>query len=140
MAVRLFADGGSRGNPGPSAIGAVIFDEQGSCLGEVSQYIGKATNNEAEYRSLVEGLKKALELGLKDIEVVMDSQLVVKQILGEYRVKHAGLRVFWQEAQELIKKFEKFDIQFTRRENNVEADKLVNQALDAAVGLDEDKI
>ena len=137
MTVKLFTDGGSRGNPGPAGIGAVIFDEDNNCLGEVSEYIGRATNNEAEYRSLIEGLKKAQEVGVQDIEVLMDSQLVVKQILGEYRVKNAGLRPLFLEALELSKQFDKFTITHVRREYNTEADKLVNQALDASAGLDD---
>jgi len=137
MTIRLYTDGGSRGNPGPAAIGAVLFDESKNCLGEVSEYIGRATNNVAEYRSLIEGLKKAQELNVKSLEVLMDSQLVVKQVLGEYRVKNAGLQSLWKEACALIKQFDQVDLQHIRRENNVDADRLVNQALDASAGLDD---
>jgi ribonuclease HI len=137
VTVKLFTDGGSRGNPGPAGIGAVIFDDAGECLGEVSEYIGRATNNVAEYKSLIEGMKKALELNISEIEILMDSQLVVRQVLGEYRVKNEGLKPLWKEACVLFKKFDKADIKHTRRENNVDADRLVNQALDASVGLDD---
>lgn len=137
MTAKLFADGGSRGNPGPAGIGAVIFDDNQNCLGEVSEYIGRATNNVAEYRSLIEGLKKAKELGLMELEVRMDSQLVVKQVLGEYRVKNEGLQPLCKEARALIKEFDSVDILHVKREYNTEADKLVNQALDASVGLDD---
>jgi ribonuclease HI len=127
----LFADGGSRGNPGPAASGAVLFDESGGVLAEVGTYLGVATNNVAEWTGLVTGLEAALELGVDDIAVRLDSELVVKQISGAYRVKHAGLIPLHAKAKVLLRKFERVDVQHVRRKLNVAADALVNRVLDA---------
>jgi len=127
----MFADGGSRGNPGPAASGAVLFDEGGSVLREVGTYLGVATNNVAEWTGLVTGLEAALELGVDDLAVRLDSELVVKQISGAYRVKHEGLIPLHARAKALLRKFARVDVQHVRRKENAAADALVNQVLDA---------
>jgi ribonuclease HI len=127
----MFADGGSRGNPGPAASGAVLFDESGALLVEVGTYLGVATNNVAEWTGLVTGLEAALELGVDDLAVRLDSELVVKQISGAYRVKHEGLIPLHAKAKVLLRKFARVDVQHVRRKENAAADALVNQVLDA---------
>jgi ribonuclease HI len=127
----MFADGGSRGNPGPAASGAVLFDEGGSVLREVGTFLGVATNNVAEWTGLVTGLEAALELGIDDLSVRLDSELVVKQISGAYRVKHEGLIPLHAKAKLLLRKFARVDVQHVRRKENAAADALVNQVLDA---------
>jgi ribonuclease HI len=127
----MFADGGSRGNPGPAASGAVLFDEGGAVLREVGTFLGVATNNVAEWTGLVTGLEAALELGIDDLAVRLDSELVVKQISGQYRVKHEGLIPLHAKAKVLLRKFARVDVQHVRRKENAAADALVNQVLDA---------
>jgi ribonuclease HI len=127
----MFADGGSRGNPGPAASGAVLFDERGEVLREVGTYLGVATNNVAEWTGLVTGLEAALDLGVDDLAVRLDSELVVKQISGAYRVKHEGLIPLHAKAKALLRKFARVDVQHVRRKENAAADALVNQVLDA---------
>jgi ribonuclease HI len=127
----MFADGGSRGNPGPAASGAVLFDEGGAVLREVGTFLGVATNNVAEWTGLVTGLEAALELGIDDLAVRLDSELVVKQISGQYRVKHEGLIPLHARAKVLLRKFARVDVQHVRRKENAAADALVNQVLDA---------
>jgi ribonuclease HI len=127
----MFADGGSRGNPGPAASGAVLFDEGGIVLREVGTFLGVATNNVAEWTGLVTGLEAALELGIDDLSVRLDSELVVKQISGAYRVKHEGLIPLHAKAKMLLRKFARVDVQHVRRKENAAADALVNQVLDA---------
>jgi ribonuclease HI len=127
----LFADGGSRGNPGPAASGAVLFDESGAVLLEVGTYLGVATNNVAEWTGLLTGLEAALKLGVDDIAVRLDSELVVKQISGAYRVKNEGLIPLHAKAKVLLRKFAHVDVQHVRRKMNAAADALVNQVLDA---------
>jgi ribonuclease HI len=127
----MFADGGSRGNPGPAASGAVLFDEGGGVLREVGTFLGVATNNVAEWTGLVTGLEAALELGIDDLSVRLDSELVVKQISGAYRVKHEGLIPLHAKAKLLLRKFARVDVQHVRRKENAAADALVNQVLDA---------
>ena len=131
MKATMFADGGSRGNPGPAASGAVLFDESGSVLREVGTYLGVATNNVAEWTGLLTGLEAALELGIDDLVVRLDSELVVKQISGAYRVKHEGLIPLHAKAKLLLRKFARVDVQHVRRKENAAADALVNQVLDA---------
>ena len=131
MKATLFADGGSRGNPGPAASGAVLFDESGAVLREVGTYLGVATNNVAEWTGLLTGLEAALELGVDDIAVRLDSELVVKQISGAYRVKNEGLIPLHAKAKILLRKFAHVDVQHVRRKMNAAADALVNQVLDA---------
>ena len=131
MKATMFADGGSRGNPGPAASGAVLLDESGTVLREIGTYLGVATNNVAEWTGLLTGLEAALELGVDDLAVRLDSELVVKQISGQYRVKHAGLIPLHAKAKLLLRKFARVDVQHVRRKENAAADALVNQVLDA---------
>lgn len=130
MAWRLHADGAARGNPGPAAAGYVLDDPEGTeCFAE-GRTLGVATNNVAEYKALVLGLAKALELGAAEIEVRMDSELVVRQMNGEYRVRNEGLKPLHAEAQALASRFGRFRIQHVRREANARADAEANRALD----------
>ena len=126
-------DGGARGNPGPAAIAAVAADDGGEVVGERSAYIGETTNNVAEYRALLLGLVLARELGASEVEVVNDSELVAKQISGEYRVKHAGLKPLYLQALEALRQFDSWKVRSVRRESNTHADALVNAALDHAL-------
>lgn len=128
----IFTDGGARGNPGPAGIGAVILDEKGSAVAEISEYIGETTNNQAEYKALIAALFKAKELGGQELEVFLDSELVVKQLNREYRVKDQGLAPLFVQVYNLSLGFKKIVFKHIRREKNKEADKLVNQALDKA--------
>lgn len=128
-------DGGARGNPGPAAAAAVAADGEGSALAERKAYIGEATNNVAEYRAVLLGLELARELGASEVEVVNDSELVAKQIGGEYRVKHAGLRPLYLETMLALRDFERWSVRSVRREGNERADELVNEALDERAAL-----
>jgi ribonuclease H / adenosylcobalamin/alpha-ribazole phosphatase len=128
---RLSTDGGARGNPGPAAYGYVIETEDGHVLAAHGEGIGRATNNVAEYSALVAGLEKAAELGVDDLEVVSDSELLVKQMQGEYRVKNEALKALWEEANDLERRFTKVRYTAVRRAHNELADQLVNEALDA---------
>jgi ribonuclease HI len=132
MKVRLFTDGGARGNPGPAAYGYVLEAEDGTVLAAHGEHIGSATNNVAEYSGLVAGLRKALELQLPEVEVVSDSELMVKQMRGEYRVKNEALRALFAEAGRLARELGNVEYRHVRRAHNEEADRLVNEALDAA--------
>jgi ribonuclease HI len=129
---RLWTDGGARGNPGPAAYGYVLEGEDGTVLAAHGEAIGTATNNVAEYRALVAGLAKALELGIDDLDVTSDSELLVKQMRGEYRVKKPTLRELWEEATKLERRFGSVRYSAVRREHNELADRLVNEALDAS--------
>jgi ribonuclease HI len=132
MKARLFTDGGARGNPGPAAYGYVLEAENGTVLAAHGEAIGVATNNVAEYRALVEGLRKAAELEVDELEVVSDSELLVHQMRGEYKVKNEALRELWSEANELEDRIRKVSYTAVRREQNELADRLVNEALDAS--------
>ena len=132
MKARLFTDGGARGNPGPAAFGYVLEAEDGTVLDARGEAIGRATNNVAEYRALVAGLEKALELGVTELEVVSDSELLVKQMRGEYKVKNEALRELSLEAGRLARRLDSVRYKAVRREHNELADRLVNEALDAA--------
>ena len=132
MKARLSTDGGARGNPGPAAYGYVLETEDGTVLAAEGEQIGRATNNVAEYRGLVAGMSKAAELGVRDLEVVSDSELLVKQMRGDYRVKNEVLRVLWGEANALERRFDRVRYTAVRRHHNEAADSLVNEALDAA--------
>jgi len=123
-------DGGARGNPGPAAVGAVATDPSGEVLLERNAYIGETTNNVAEYKALLLGLELARELGAGDVEVINDSELVAKQISGQYRVKHAGLKPLYLEAMRAMREFDHAIVRSVRRESNTRADALVNEALD----------
>lgn len=131
--VVVHVDGGSRGNPGPAAVGAVASAPDGDTLLERGVYIGEATNNVAEYRAVLLGLELARELGASEVEVVNDSELVSRQIGGEYRVKHAGLKPLYLEAMAALREFDRWKVRSVRREGNVRADELVNEALDEAL-------
>ncbi len=128
--LRVNVDGGARGNPGPAAIGVVIRSGE-EVVAEVSERIGEATNNVAEYRALLAGIARAGELGATELELVGDSELVVKQVRGEYKVKNQGIRLLHAEVLDALGSFESWTIEHVRREENAEADALVNQALDA---------
>jgi ribonuclease H / adenosylcobalamin/alpha-ribazole phosphatase len=128
---RLSTDGGARGNPGPAAFGYVLEAEDGTVLAAHGERIGVATNNVAEYRALIAGLEKAVELALDEIEVVSDSELLVKQMRGEYRVKNEALQQLSIEAARLARRIGKVSYTAVRREHNELADRLVNEALDA---------
>jgi ribonuclease HI len=130
----VHVDGGARGNPGPAAIAAVATSGDGSSLGERSAYIGEATNNVAEYRAVLLGLELARELGAREVEVVNDSELVARQIGGQYKVKHAGLRPLYLETMRALRGFDRWSVRSVRRESNEHADELVNAALDQALG------
>jgi len=129
---KLFTDGGSRGNPGPAAYGFVLEAEDGTVLDARGETIGVATNNVAEYSALIAGLERARVLGLAEVEVVSDSELLVKQMRGEYKVKNAALRELSLEAARLGREIGKGKYTTVRREHNELADRLVNEALDAA--------
>ena len=133
MKARLFTDGGARGNPGPAAYGFVLEAEDGTVLAAEGEAIGVATNNVAEYSGLIAGLRRAIELGLRELEVVSDSELMVKQMRGEYRVKNEGLRPLYDEAQALARKLGAVEYRHVKRAHNEIADRLVNEALDASV-------
>jgi ribonuclease HI len=128
---RLSTDGGARGNPGPAAYGYVLETEDGTVLAAHGEAIGEATNNVAEYRAVVAGLEKALELGVDEVHVVSDSELLVKQMRGEYRVKNEALRELSLEAARLGRQLRTVSYTAVRREHNELADRLVNEALDA---------
>jgi ribonuclease HI len=128
---RLSTDGGARGNPGPAAFGYVVEAEEGRVLAAHGEAIGRATNNVAEYRGLIAGMRKAAELDVRDLEVVSDSELLVRQMRGEYRVKSEALRELWEQANELEKRFVRVRYTAVRRDHNELADRLVNEALDA---------
>lgn len=129
--IKLYTDGGARGNPGPAGIGAVIIDEKGEVLGEISEYIGKATNNIAEYTALVRGLEKVLELGFKEVSCFLDSELAVKQLNREYKVKNEEIWKLFIKVYNLTHKFKKISFKHVERAKNKHADKLVNKALEA---------
>jgi ribonuclease HI len=128
---RLWTDGGARGNPGPAAYAYVLEDENGAVLEATGVAIGVATNNVAEYSALVGGLRRAVELGVDELEVRSDSELMVKQMRGEYRVKNADLRQLHAEASRAARQVGVVSYTHVRREHNELADRLVNEALDA---------
>lgn len=127
----IYCDGGARGNPGPAAAGAVIIADDGTVAAEISEYLGVATNNVAEYRALVLALKRALDFGFQEADVCLDSELVVKQLSGEYRVKDVKIVPLHQRAMRLLAQFAAYSVSHVRRGKNRLADKLVNAALDA---------
>ena len=124
-------DGGARGNPGPAAIAVVVATPEGEILEERSETIGQATNNVAEYRALLLGIERARALGAREVELVGDSELIVRQVRGEYRVKDAALRELHARIGEALDGLERWSIRHVRREENERADRLVNEALDA---------
>jgi len=126
----LFADGGSRGNPGHATSAAVLIAEDGGVLREIGRYLGVATNNVAEWTALLDGLSAAKELGVDRLAVRLDSELVVRQLSGQYRVKHENLRPLYARAKALLSHFENVDVRHVRRNENKLADALVNRILD----------
>lgn len=130
MEATLFADGGSRGNPGPAASAAVLLDPHGELVEEVGAFLGVATNNVAEWTALVLGLEAAAKRGIRRLAVRMDSELVVKQLHGQYRVKHVGLQPLYRRAQHLLRGFAEVEIRHVPRKENAIADRLVNRLLD----------
>jgi ribonuclease HI len=129
--VVVHVDGGARGNPGPAAIGVVVSDADGRLLEEVAEAIGETTNNVAEYRALLRGLERARAHGAAEVEVVGDSELVAKQVNGQYKVKHAGLKPLHAEALHALSAFARWRVRTVPRAQNAAADALVNAALDA---------
>jgi ribonuclease HI len=127
-------DGGARGNPGPAGFGAVIEDPEGKVVARLSEYLGKQTNNFAEYSGLLAVLDWALKHGAKRLSVVSDSELMVRQMRGQYKVKAPGLKPLWEEAQKRAARFEDFGMRHTLRGGNKEADKLANEAMDKGQG------
>jgi ribonuclease HI len=126
----LYADGASRGNPGLAAIGAVLYGHDGDVAATVSEAIGHTTNNVAEYRAVIAGLETALDLGVTEVDIRLDSLLLVKQVTGEYKVKAAGLRPLHRELIGLLRRLDAFSIGHVPREDNTVADRLANEALD----------
>ena len=131
MKLTVHVDGGSRGNPGPAAAGAVASNADGEVVGERGEMIGEATNNVAEYRAVLLGAALALELGATAIELINDSELIAYQLSGKYKVKHADMKPLYAEAIAALGRFDSWSISCVRREQNEHADLLVNQTLDA---------
>lgn len=127
-------DGGSRGNPGPAGYGAVIEDPQGKVVARLSEFLGRQTNNYAEYRGLLAVLNWAQENGIAQLRLVSDSELMVKQMKGQYKVSSPALRPLWEEAKRLARELSKFEIRHTLRGGNQEADRLANEAMDKGTG------
>ena len=132
--VTIHVDGAARGNPGPAAIGAIIADLDGTPRVKVSSYIGEATNNQAEYRALIVGLREAAVLGARYVDVYSDSQLLVEQVMGNYRVRNAGLKPLFEEAMQLLEQFESYTMMHVPRRQNTDADALANAAFKARHG------
>lgn len=137
MKAILRADGGARGNPGPAGIGVVLEDLDGNVIGEIARGIGVATNNVAEYTALIEGLKLAQAKGVTEIDVRMDSKLVVFQVLGEWKIKNDALRQLAGRAESLLRRFARKSLSYVPRAENAAADRLANQGMDAAALDDE---
>jgi ribonuclease HI len=130
--VTVNVDGGARGNPGPAAIG-VVLREGDQVLEEVGETIGEATNNVAEYRALLRGIELAATHGASELELIGDSELVVRQVEGRYKVKNAGMKELHEEVKRALREFDSWSIRHVRRTENADADRLVNQALDGAL-------
>lgn len=127
----VFADGASRGNPGPASIGAVVYNPEGREVHTVSRRLGRATNNEAEYQAAIAGLEAALALGARAVDLRMDSELIVRQLQYRYRVRNPRLQPFFHRIIELRNRFDGFDVEHVPRERNKRADQLANLALDS---------
>jgi len=132
MKLIVHVDGGSRGNPGPAAAGAVLSTPDGEVVDEATELLGIVSNNVAEYRALLLGLQRARELGATEVEAVNDSELIAKQVNGQYKVKHADMKPLHAEALAALQGFDRWAVRTVRREQNAHADALVNAALDAA--------
>lgn len=131
MKLIVNVDGGARGNPGPAAAAAVVSSPEGEVIEERAELIGEATNNVAEYKALLLGIERARTLGATEVELVGDSELIVRQVRGEYRVKQPGLRPLHEQVNQALGAFDRWTIRHVRRAENAEADRLVNDALDA---------
>jgi ribonuclease HI len=132
LRVTIHIDGGARGNPGPAGAGVVVrCSDDGTVLHEAGFYLGRATNNVAEYSALLAGLKAARQLRAGEVHVFSDSQLLVRQMNGAYRVRNHGLKPLYEQARALVVEFEQFEIFHVSREQNIDADRLVNEAIDA---------
>jgi len=127
--LKIFFDGSSHGNPGPSGIGIIVFDESGRVLDKFSKFIGFGTNNEAEYHALIEALRRAVKLGAEKVELYSDSELLVRQVKGVYSVRDEKLKRLHLECLQLLKNFKEYRIVYVPRELNVEADRLANEAI-----------
>jgi ribonuclease HI len=127
----LCTDGGSRGNPGPAGYGAVLMDDSGRIVRELSEFIGRATNNEAEYRALIAALRAAHELGAREVVVRADSQLLVRQLNGQYRIRSRNLMPLVLRARRMLEEFPSWKVEHVPREMNSRADTLANEAMDA---------
>jgi ribonuclease HI len=123
-------DGGARGNPGPAAIGVVVRDDGGEVVAELGERIGETTNNVAEYRALLRGIELAAAQGATELDLVGDSELVVRQVEGRYKVKNEGMKELHQQVKRALREFDSWSIRHVRRERNADADRLVNEALD----------
>lgn len=128
--ITVNVDGGARGNPGPAAIGVVVRDGGGEVLEEVGERIGEATNNVAEYRALLKGIERGAAHGATELELVGDSELVVRQVEGRYKVKNAGMKELHEQVKRALGDFDSWSIRHVRRGENADADRLVNEALD----------
>jgi ribonuclease HI len=126
----VYSDGAARGNPGPAGAGAVLTDAAGNVIARLGRYLGKQTNNVAEYEGLLLGLKHAKELGYREVEVRADSQLLIRQLKGEYAVRHAGLKPLHAEALRMLRSFDRYDLRHIPREENALADEMSNRAID----------
>lgn len=132
MKAIVHVDGGARGNPGPAAAACVISTSAGEVLGEHAELLGETTNNVAEYRALLLGLARARELGVDEVEIVNDSELIAKQVNGQYKVKHAAMRPLHAQAMTALREFDRWSVRSVPRAQNAAADALVNAALDQA--------
>jgi ribonuclease HI len=128
--VRIFSDGAARGNPGPAGAGAVVLDAKGRVLARVGKFLGKQTNNVAEYEGVLLGLARAKDLGATEVEVRADSLLLIRQLEGEYQVKNAALKVLHAKAKGLLRSFQHYDLRHVPREENTLADEMSNRAID----------
>lgn len=131
--VTIYTDGGARGNPGPAGIGVVIYDEKGKLIDQHSKFIGTTTNNQAEYKALIFGLQKAKNLDAKEVKCFLDSELVVRQLIGQYKVKDKDLKPLFAKILRLTNKFDSVTFKYIPREENKLADKLVNLAINKGI-------
>ncbi len=131
--LRVHTDGAARGNPGPAAAAALLYDEAGACVAEEARYLGAATNNVAEYQALLLGLERAAALGAESVEVVTDSELMARQWSGRYRVRNKALKLLYERAKEAARAFGSIEVRHVRRGENAAADAAANRAIDAGM-------
>ena len=131
--LRVHTDGAARGNPGPAAAAALLYDEAGACVAEEARYLGAATNNVAEYQALLLGLERAAALGAESVEVVTDSELMARQWSGRYRVRNKTLKLLYERAKEAARAFGSIEVRHVRRAENAAADAAANRAIDAGM-------